>query len=325
MFCFIFRLQIISNKNHLTPRNGKTASEKYSPIVTISKISKEERFEECVYCGQVFSHKVLLKHKAEEEKFLKCKYCDKDFENVYLYRRHTYRYHKYYTCKTCNLKFLKGAYEYHMSSVHKQKSVCQVCNKTFSTNLSLSAHRKKIHLGLREERFQCQICQYKAPNNFQYKVHIARHKKSPFLVCEHCGSGHYTNTELRTHIQADHCGGFPCMVCKKSFRSQEYLNKHKISHEDKCGTTRRNFSCEECGKVFLNESKLRNHCLQHKDQLAILTCDTCGKTVTSKAILEAHMKTHTEIKSFSCLECGKSFANKKHLVGHKHLCSSSGK
>lgn len=205
-----------------------------------------------------------------------------------------------------------------MSSVHRAKPECKICNKTFATKLSLVAHEKKIHLGQRDERFQCQVCKYKAPDKFQFKVHMARHNKAPSLVCDYCGAGHYTKTELNKHIQADHCGGYPCDICQKSFRSPEYLKRHKVVHEPDYDPLKVNFTCEECGKGFLNEVRFKRHLLRHKGQLPTYNCDSCGKTITSKASFETHLRMHTGLKPFICSECGKAFSDKRYLVEHKH-------
>lgn len=277
----------------------------------------EETFEDCVYCGKTFTHKDMIKHKVEEEKDWKCRYCDKEFETLQLFRRHTYRYHKYYSCKVCNVKFLKGAYEYHMSSVHRNRPECKICNKTFATKLSLIAHEKKIHLGQRENRFQCQQCSYNAPDKFQFKIHVARHNKAPSLVCDHCGTGHYTKSELNKHIQADHCGGYPCDVCQKSFRSPEYLKRHKIIHEPNYDPQKINFTCEECGKGFLNEFRFKRHLMRHKGSVPVYNCETCGKSITSKSSFQAHIRMHSGLKPFACLDCGKTFTDKRYLLEHR--------
>ena len=297
--------------HHLRQRIFNKGNKKSNEILN-------EKVEDCVYCGKSFPHKIYLKHKAEEEKNLKCQYCDKYFETVQLYRRHTYRYHKLYTCKICNVKFLKGAYEYHVNSMHRTKPKCKVCYKTFATKLSLLAHEKKIHLGLRDERFECQICKYKAPDKFQFKIHMSRHNKAPSFVCDRCGSGHYTKTELDKHIQADHCGGYVCTICKKTFRSPGYLKKHLIIHEPNYDPNEINFTCEECGKGFLNQLKFKKHLSRHKNEGKFYNCNICNKNTTSKSSFKTHLRMHSGRKPYNCRQCEKTFSDKKYLIEHEN-------
>lgn len=298
-------------------KSAKKQPEELGKGAKMGSHGTDDKLENCVYCGKSFTHKEMIRHKAEEEKILKCRYCDQDFDTLQLFRRHTYRYHKYYFCKICNLKFLKGAYEYHMSSVHRSRPECTICNKSFATKLSLIAHEKKIHLGQRDERFQCNVCHYKAPDRFQYKIHIARHNKSPSLVCDHCGAGHYTKGELNKHIQADHCGGYLCEFCHKSFRSPEYLKRHKHVHEPGYDPSKVNFTCEECGKGFLNETRFKRHSLRHRGQMPTFECDACGKRLTSKSSFNSHLRMHSGNKPFVCSDCGKAFSDKRYLTEHK--------
>lgn len=282
-----------------------------------SNLENVTETDDCIYCGKQIPKKEASRHKAEEEKSLHCLYCYKNFENLRLFRRHMYRYHKLYSCQICNVKLLKGAYEYHKRSVHSTRQECNACGKLFATRRSLMTHRKKIHLGERDSKWKCSICCYQAPDGYQLAVHQARHSKTPSFVCEQCGARRYTQTELRKHIQVDHGGGYPCDVCGRAFRCAEYTKRHRLTHDPRYEPEKVCYTCEECGKGFVKEPNFKRHLLKHKGQLPTFRCDLCGKQVSSKQSFAAHMRIHLGTKPFACSTCGKTFSEKRYLKWHE--------
>lgn len=264
----------------------------------------------------MFTKKEMANHKAAEEETLHCSYCDQHFETVRLFRRHMYRYHKLYSCETCNVKLLKGAYEYHRRAVHNERPKCELCDKVFATRRSFLTHQKKIHLGERDNRWKCQLCDYQAPDRYQYQVHQARHSKTPSFVCEQCGARRYTPTELRKHIQIDHLGGYQCDLCGKPFRCAEYMKRHRLTHDPNHEALKSSFTCEECGKEFVKEVNFKRHVLKHRGQLPTFRCDQCGKEISSKQSFEAHLRTHTGVKPHICCTCNRAFSEKRYLKWH---------
>ena len=110
-----------------------------------------------------------------------------------------------------------------------------------------------------------------------------------------------------------------CTLCGKGFKRNGELSSHMNTH-----TGEKPYECEKCGLNFTFKGGLRKHTLKHmidegtycQDEIAIKTCNECGKAFYSNAHLERHMKSHFGIKDFHCNICGKSFAANRNLQQH---------
>nr|XP_054590677.1 zinc finger protein 239-like [Nothobranchius furzeri]XP_054590678.1 zinc finger protein 239-like [Nothobranchius furzeri]XP_054590679.1 zinc finger protein 239-like [Nothobranchius furzeri] len=104
------------------------------------------------------------------------------------------------------------------------------------------------------------------------------------------------------------------------------------------------FSCPECGKQFFQKWSLQTHlrvmghsaisssdCLVNKcdgvkqpvdsrrkaqTELKLFSCDDCGKRFGTKSNLNSHMNVHTGQKRFACELCGQRFSHKTSLNRH---------
>ncbi|XP_069835621.1 oocyte zinc finger protein XlCOF7.1-like [Dendropsophus ebraccatus] len=88
--------------------------------------------------------------------------------------------------------------------------------------------------------------------------------------------------------------------------------------------------CSECRKCSKQKSGSIGRQKAHKKSYS---CLECGRNFTKKSHLVEHKKIHTGEKLYSCSECGKSFTKKSNLVQHQKLhtgekpysCSECGK
>ncbi|CAL4063190.1 unnamed protein product, partial [Meganyctiphanes norvegica] len=148
---------------------------------------------------------------------------------------------------------------------------------------------------------------------------------------------------------------FCCIYCQLSFSDFSQLVNHLKEHTNRStlGTLKINskmeptfsahhkvltgeYSCEECGKSFFCKQTLLSHSSSHHKGS---DCTICGRLLTTKARLKAHMfKFHgigeEQSKQFNCTECGKSFGTKAglryhsnvvHQVGSKYVCEHCNK
>uniref|UniRef100_A0A1B6L4S0 Protein krueppel n=1 Tax=Graphocephala atropunctata TaxID=36148 RepID=A0A1B6L4S0_9HEMI len=109
-------------------------------------------------------------------------------------------------------------------------------------------------------------------------------------LCEVCGSeeceGHPT-----VHPRDNY---FVCLICSEMFPSQKQLAAHSMTHQE------------------MSEEEM----MMHEERLKSLTCEFCGRVLSTKATLREHIMIHTGEKPHQCLLCGKSFRHKANLVVH---------
>jgi len=74
--------------------------------------------------------------------------------------------------------------------------------------------------------------------------------------CEKCHAKFNLFNNFNQHIVV--CSNYSCLVCKKTFKSQENFKKHKIKN---CPPKR--FHCEKCPKSYARKSDCEKHKKTH--------------------------------------------------------------
>lgn len=108
---------------------------------------------------------------------------------------------------------------------------------------------------------------------------------------------------------------YECTKCEKQFSQRQSLSRHKQSI---CGTVK--FSCSKCKKVLKRKDSLNQHMRLCKGKKE-LKCQVCDKEFTYTWFLQRHIKqSHTEKKSFKCLQCNLVYKREDHLKKHEMKC-----
>lgn len=226
-----------------------------------------------------------------------------------------------YECTFCFRKFetKSGAHD-HMRRVHEAPSeinnLCQFCG-VFFRNCSKKKHickdsKSKKKSNEIDETYECEHCDYKS----QIKSHINRHVKSV-----HDKNLFYCN-------MSDSC----TYKCSRKDNLLRHENSHKLSLKNKkyikpVKKMKSKFNVENskniykicyiCGDSVLNQN---SHFLKvHKRSSFV--CETCHKPLSSKQMLENHVKVKHQTKSeYVCPFCKQTFKDsptcKRHLNIH---------
>lgn len=80
----------------------------------------------------------------------------------------------------------------------------------------------------------------------------------------------------------------------------------------------RSTTCNECGKTYKTYAILRQHKHIHIDYRRYI-CDLCGKGFRTSHILNEHKLIHTGERPHRCDVCTKSFRTKTHVIAHKRI------
>ncbi len=185
----------------------------------------------CVLCGKLVSKISLKQHEisVHGDKVWTCHICSKSFGTKHRLIVHERRHsgERPFKCPKCDKRFVCKEYiKDHLISHSDEKSVpCPVCNKMFKTKATLKAHKKQVHLDLRQ--FKCQVC----TASFNSLACLQRH------------SNIHTNAK-----------SYSCTVCNKSFNFKESLVNHQRVH-----TGDKPYGCHLCGLRFMWSGMLSSH------------------------------------------------------------------
>lgn len=188
---------------------------------------------------------------------------------------------------------------------------CTICGRKCINPSTLVIHMRS-HTN--EKPYQCEFCnnRYKDPNTL--KRHSERnHSKirERKFICESCGKGFYTATEIITHLRT-HTGETPyaCPECPSTYTQLSSLIRHRKKHKGE-----KTEVCDMCPKSFCTKDQLRRHKQVHTGYKEF-SCDICNSAFKYKHNLTKHHKLHIEPSNFVCNHCGRTFNTKGNLKIH---------
>lgn len=131
------------------------------------------------------------------------------------------------------------------------------------------------------------------------------------------GAEFVLKSSLEDHEQSD-CGRNPfyaCNICESRFVGRIAFNKHIKKHTH--GVTEREaFTCETCGKILSSKSNLIAHIRIHTGEKPY-TCSHCGKAFRNPTDCKHHELAHEGVKLYKCEGCGDRFSCNSNLQKHR--------
>jgi len=122
--------------------------------------------------------------------------------------------------------------------------------------------------------------------------------------CKHCQHTFKTQQALKKHLLS-HLGikQFVCTICGTGYSKKAYMETHAETHN-------------ACTKTFKAPSMLKRHLLTHSKEKPF-KCPLCECSYKKERKLVNHVRQHTGESRFNCSLCEKSYLHKGSLSEHK--------
>lgn len=278
------------------------------------EISKQKLLNWQIGCKPSKSEITLSNHKSNED--FKCSKCNAVFKKIKSYERHKSLPCKKFKCEDCNEIFKKrSAFLLHGFSSHNKDIPCRKCDRSFKSFKSYVYHKCK-HTS--RSLYSCDLCDYKTPRKYEIKSHRKRHLKEYAYTCPECLRGFYTKPEYEVHMNK-HTGDMPfqCDVCGKSYALSASLRKHRMRFHSELYPDI--YTCHVCQRVITKLKTFESHMKIHETGSSTYVCDICGKSMSSRTVLNNHRRIHTGEMPFQCDICKRCFSAKKYLISHSRV------
>jgi uncharacterized Zn-finger protein len=197
---------------------------------------------------------------------------------------------------------------------------CKFCARLkFNTKILAAEHYQEVHnLIIKNVKKFCFECNEEFED---YSNHIREH--TCFYSCKFCSMKFLTEDKCKSHEMKHENEEaerpFACMEedCCATFKSPHHLKSHMTAIH-KSGEIERKFSCEICGDRFLSKALLNAHLRTHESE-SIFICKFCDKKFKKLSNLKIHSITihHTDA-IYVCTDCSSRFKFLHDLKTHSH-------
>ncbi|XP_076449772.1 uncharacterized protein LOC143286083 [Babylonia areolata] len=259
----------------------------------------------CIFCSQTFGAFDVFKEHESKKHWLNvyfeknmCEVCGKEFVSRQQFQKHIKLHEEkqgLFSCSHCKQTFrFESKLQKHMAKHKRGSYACQFCGKLYMTKISLDRHEQVVHIGIKDFKHKCKLCD------------------AQFINATH----------LRDHVTNKHTSGtsYRCGQCGMGFRYLSTFARHKRVVHD--GDTP--YVCQECGEKFPQKKQLQRHSAVHTG-INPFQCPACPKTFSLDRTMREHFDfAHGGIQRFVCPHCGSKFPRSRSLKRHLVTCRLSG-
>ena len=220
---------------HICPKAVKSQRQLNYHLVKVHSVTMSQEVMDQV--EKDFSCTKGAKPKPVEPKCLKCDtLCDSE-EDL---NQHVALCYKglingiEFKCNKCDSQWSSAeALHYHLYNTHFYRGcVCDMCGRIF-TNYNYLVTHKASHLNIK--RFACDLCDKKYTTKVSLEAHVnADHVKTQEFFCDQCDYKTLRDTAMRMHVKTKHTvDAFKCKFCDFASNSPKLLRTHqKKVHTD---------------------------------------------------------------------------------------------
>ena len=219
--------------------------------------------------------------------------------------------------------------------------ICTYCTFETDKQENMEKHEKEQHV------FDCEVCGKTYTTELEKKAHVIKDHGPTLHPCARCDNTFPSARELEQHMSRCHIT-YPCTECNDSFNMERDLEAHrKTHHNTQCPICDLEFTekasfvkhlkdehapyCTRCSLTFRTRQELEEHDDSEHIQKTPFCCDVCKNKFTTKEDLETHIKSeHSSKNNLYCEGCELTFITdeglaqhmaENHSLSHRHKCS----
>lgn len=306
------RTHIISHRfalpplQHANPEEIETTCRTLYPELECNDMDREQLIQRIQFDlakGDELERFVSITNEAGIELSLDSSETETDSDSTESTERNSRTASRTYDCDLCQLKVSRKhklyAHQLEQHAWQEASRVCSHCQARFVNKHLLEHHYRTLcRNGLK--RFLCRKCplRFRWRNNLKLHADIAH----PEVVTEK-----QPNTGIQlTGTSLLPVGSYECHECKRSFKMQKDLTRHKLMHAQESSIYR----CRWCARRFYREANLLQHierhginaaqlpyaetllnASRHPNGLKCIQCKVCNVQFPTIATLRSHLMT----------------------------------
>ncbi|XP_033099216.1 zinc finger protein 41-like [Anneissia japonica] len=227
-----------------------------------------------------------------------------------------YRGKKHFACTQCHSRYkTETELTNHIQKKHKrgQSVLCEICGLELASQISAKYHAARMHM-TKSELFQCNKCDYMTRFEKRLEIHRAKHQSE--FYCEACKKSYVSQQKLDKHYQSPMhkhiINPLICEHCGYSSNKKDNFLVHMRKH-----TGERPYKCNHCPYASADGSTLKKHVMAKHSNIRPFKCQWCTFSSVDKKGLTIHLRKHTGERPFRCNHC--SYAAKRRSALKVHM------
>ncbi|XP_046703089.1 zinc finger protein 1035 [Silurus meridionalis] len=304
-------------------------------LVDIKETTQCPQNVNCPVCGKGFKLRAQLKlhlRSHTDAKPFKCNQCNQAFKYSWNLEKHK----ELCSGNITKQHLSKPSFEYKLFSRYP----CPTCPQTFKYSYNRTRHMRerclKAYLQMQKgkvgNRHKCPLCS----ETFGMACTLNRHIKNTCFEQYKLQRNTIKDTLVMQNIKVKkeekpvlptEKSCYKCKICPASYLHKSgvyrHMRKHSFFERSSVQGVKSEKTAADEVTVSNNKKPQSQEPLSQKSPDMVTSdsflCHFCDKCFSSDDLLSKHLQQHGGAKPFVCLECGKIFARRGHLISHRNI------